>query len=77
MLISWDLQAPALIAHRIVVGNDALLMHTEYLRKIHPNPQDKGRARFGHRHPRTLIVDGEKRGEQLPVRHHVHIPGER
>lgn len=77
VLIWWDLQAPALIANRIVVGDDTLLMHTEYLRKVHPNPRDKGRARFGRRHPKTLIVGGEKRGEQLPVRHHIRNPGER
>ena len=41
-----DLQLPPLIAYRVVVGDDAVLLHTQHIGQTGPHPRHKRGARF-------------------------------
>ena len=58
--ILGDLQTQALIAHRVVLGHDPLLVHTQDLGEGRTDPRDEGGARFCRPHPTPLVRLGEE-----------------
>jgi hypothetical protein len=71
MRVGRDLQTFALIAHGVVVGDDAVFLHTQHVREIGPDPRDEGSARFACRHRKAPVVGGDELvAEKLIRRRH-------
>ena len=62
-----DLQMPPLIPHRVVVGDDALLLEAENLGEVRPNPGDEGGAGFRRRYRKASVVGRKKLLGEIPV----------
>ena len=76
--VRWNLQTPALIAHRIVLGHDAVLLHAEDLGERRSSPRDEGGARLRRWHRNAPVVGRENLGDQILIRRRpVGDPGER
>lgn len=75
--VLWDLQAQALIPHRIVLGADPLFLHAQNLSEVCADPRDEGGAGFGCRHRKAPVVGREKLLGQIPVgRRYLRDPGQ-
>ena len=62
-----ELQDRALIPHRIVLGHDPLVLHTQDLGEGRADPQDEGGADFRDPPPqRALVVGREKPLGEIP-----------
>ena len=72
-----NLQGQALIPHRIVLGHDPLVLHTQNLGEMRADPRDEGGARFGRPHHKPLVMLGEELLGQVPVgRRPLRNPGQ-
>lgn len=75
VLIGRNLQMPALIAHRIVVGDDAVLLHTQHIGQTGSPPGHKRGAGFCSGDRKSLVLGRDESGtEQLIGRRHLRNP---
>jgi hypothetical protein len=76
MRVGRNLETASLIPDRIVMGDDALLLDTQHIHEICPDPWDKGRADFGGGRRKASGVGRQKLFTEISIRRrHVRDPG--
>ena len=77
VVVGRNLETPALIPHRIVVGDDAVFLHTQDVGQTGPHPRHNRRPRLSGGYRKVPVVGREKLlGEIAVGRSHRGDPGE-